>query len=67
MKQITYYQCDPEKNKECKKTGCALVKARGRKAGDCKATVNPKYAVLNEEKRPVIAFVVMRGDDDGTD
>ena len=68
MRQITYYVCDPEKNTECKKRGCALIRGR-KKAGSfkCEATANPEYAVLNEEGRPVKAFVVMRGDDDGTD
>ena len=67
MRQTTYYRCDPEKNTECKKRGCALVKGRGRKPGQCEVTDNPEFAVLNEEGRPVKAFVVMRGDSDGTD
>jgi len=67
MRETTYYQCDPEKNAKCRKTGCALVKVRGRKAGKCRATADPECAVLNEDGRPVKAFVVMRGDDDGTD
>ena len=67
MIQKTFYECDPEKNKECNKRGCALMKTRGRKAGECRATSKPEYAVLNEEGRPVVAFVVMRGDDNGTD
>ena len=46
---------------------CALVKSRGRKAGECNVTADPECAVLNEAGRPVKAFVVMRGDDDGTD
>ena len=67
MRLETYYQCDPEKNTECNKRGCALVKKRGKAPGECRATGNPEYAVLNEEGRPVKAFVVMRGDSDGTD
>ena len=67
MIQKTYYQCDPEKNTECKKRGCALVRRKGKKAGECSATDNPEYAVLNEEGRPIVAFVVMRGDDNGPD
>lgn len=67
MRQITYYQCDPEKNIKCRKKDCALVKSRGRKAGECNVTADPECAVLNEAGRPVKAFVVMRGDDDGTD
>ena len=67
MKTTTFYQCDPEKNKDCSKRGCALVKTRGRKAGECSATENPKCAVLNDAGKPIVAFTVMRGDDDGTD
>ena len=63
----TFYQCDPEKNTECKKRGCALVKTRGRKAGKCKMTSDPDCAVLNEEGKPVVAYVVIRGEEDGTD
>lgn len=63
----TYYRCDPEKNTECKKRGCALVKGKGRKPGPCSATDDPACAVLDEEGRPVVAFVVMRGESDGTD
>ena len=65
--QETFYRCDPEKNTECKKNGCALVKKRGKTAGECAATSNPDCAVLNEAGKPVVAFVVMRGDDNGTD
>ena len=68
MIQKTFYRCDPEKNTECRKRWCALTKGR-KKGGSfrCEATENPDYAVLNEEGRPVVAFVLMRGDDDGTD
>ena len=67
MIQTTYYKCDPEKNKECSKRGCALVTRRGRKTGECCVTTNAECAVLNEEGRPVVAYVEMRGDDDGSD
>lgn len=67
MIQKTFYECDPEKNAECKKRGCALVKKRGVKAGECRATSKPECAALDEEGRPIVAFVVMRGEDDGTD
>ena len=63
----TFYECDPEKNEKCSKRGCALVKTRGRKAGECRATSDPKCAMLNEEGRPIVAYVVMRGEDNGTD
>ncbi len=69
MIQKTFYRCDPEKNTECKKRGCALIRGRGKKAGSfrCEATDNPEYAALNEEGRPIVAFTVMRGEDNGTD
>ena len=67
MKQITYYRCDPEKNKECKKRGCALVKTRGRRARECKMTSNPEFAALDDNGKPIVEYVVIRGDDDGTD
>ena len=67
MRLETYYLCNPEKNTECKKRGCAFAKGRGKKPGPCSATDKPEFAVLNEEGRPVKAFVVMRGDRNGTD
>ena len=68
MIQKTFYRCDPEKNTECKKRGCALTKGK-KKVGPfrCEATSNPDYAALNEEGRPIVAFTVMLGEDDGTD
>ena len=65
--QTTFYRCDPEKNTECKKRGCALVKKRGKISGECAATSNPDFAELNEDGKPIVAFVVMRGEDNGTD
>ena len=35
---VKAYTCDPEKNKECKKTACYA------KGGECRLTLNPKYA-----------------------
>ena len=65
--QRTYYKCDPEKNTECKKRSCALVKRRGKNPGECSATDNPDFAMLNEDGKPIVAFVLMRGDGNGTD
>ena len=65
--EAVLYWCDPEKNTECKKNGCALVSKRGKKAGDCTLTCKRECAVLDEEGRPVVAYVVVRGEDDGTD
>ena len=65
--ETTYYRCDPEKNTECRKNGCALVKKRGKRPGECAATSNPDFAELNENGRPIVAFVLMRGEENGTD
>lgn len=35
---VRAYTCDPEKNKECKKTACYA------KGGECRLTLNPEYA-----------------------
>ena len=41
------YLCDPDKNKECKKTGC--------KDGYCTSTSNKKYAVIDPHNgRPIL-------------
>ena len=63
----TFYRCDPEKNTECRKTGCALIRKRGKKPGECSATKKAECAALSEDGRPVVAYVLMRGDDNGTD
>ena len=65
--QKTFYKCDPEKNTECRKSRCALAKKRGRIAGECEATSNPDFAMLNEDGKPIVAYVLMRGEDNGTD
>lgn len=38
MEPVRAYTCDPEKNKECKKTACYA------KGGECRLTLNPNYA-----------------------
>ena len=47
------YRCDPEKNTECRKRGCAKEK----KAFRCKCTSNPDYAVKDNNGKPIIAFI----------
>lgn len=37
------YRCDPEKNRDCRKTGCYI------NGGDCYQTQHPEYA--KEERR----------------
>ena len=38
------YWCDPEKNRECKKTACHLC------GGECYHTLNRKYSKFNSER-----------------
>lgn len=38
-KEVNLYICDPDKNKDCKKTYCYY-----NKTGECKHTKNPKHA-----------------------
>ena len=38
LESVRAYTCDPEKNKECKKTACYA------KGGECRLTLNPNYA-----------------------
>lgn len=38
LEPVRAYTCDPEKNKECKKTACYA------KGGECRLTLNPNYA-----------------------
>ena len=49
----TLYYCDPEKNTECRKTGCAhvLTKTEG---GVCFITLREEYARLDSNGRPMI-------------
>ena len=54
MKLIIFYKCDPEKNKECRKKRCYLIKAY---KGSCRSTSNPDYAVLDENGKPIVSFV----------
>lgn len=46
------YLCDPDKNKECKKTGCLFGFG---KDGYCTSTYNKKYAVIDPHNgRPIL-------------
>lgn len=38
IEPVRAYPCDPEKNTDCKKTGCY------ERGGPCKLTLNPEYA-----------------------
>ena len=50
--KYTLYECDPEKNTECRKRSC-LYK-RNRKYG-CSETKNPAFAKLGENGEPIVA------------
>ena len=42
------YVCNPVKNVNCKKTGCLFFVQ-----GECFSTLNPNYAVRNDNDEPV--------------
>lgn len=42
----TLYECDPEKNMDCKKTGCYAL------GGDCKLTTKIEFALMEEIDSP---------------
>lgn len=48
---LILYLCDPEKNKECKKTGCFT-----RYQHCCEATNKAECAVLDNEGKPIRVF-----------
>lgn len=47
MRNATLYECDPEKNTECKKTACYIY---GR---ECRLTTNAKYAKKDKNGNPL--------------
>ena len=51
--QATLYWCDPEKNTECRKTGCRYV-LRPCEGGACDATFIRAFARLDEKGEPMI-------------
>lgn len=60
MKAEVLFCCDPEKNKECKKTSCAYNKFA--KFQSCKATTDYRFAQLDDKGNPIICAIVI--DDD---
>lgn len=49
------YECDPEKNTECRKIMC-FTKAGGRGSKCvCTATKNPEYAKKDQDGQPIIS------------
>ena len=55
MEKKTWYLCDPDKNTECRKTGCVHNAAAIMKS--CERTSHPEYAKLDEEGKPIIHSV----------
>ena len=49
--------CDPEKNKECKKTSCAYNKSA--KYQSCKATTDYRFAQLDDKGNPIISAIMI--------
>jgi hypothetical protein len=59
----TWYRCDPEKNKECRKRTCGLY------GGPCIRTSKEEYAKLDTDGKPIIepGLRELRGKEHGTD
>ena len=55
------YVCDPDRNAECRKTGCHKYG----QYSNCRLTLNPAYAVRDANGEPVVA-AELRGDTNGT-
>ena len=51
--EAVLYWCDPEKNTECRKTGCRYV-LRPCEGGVCEATFQQAFARLDENGEPMI-------------
>lgn len=59
-REIVFYRCDPEKNTECRKSGCYT------RGGECKATSKMACAIRDADGNPIEEFRV-RDRKDGTD
>ena len=51
---IILYKCDPEKNVPCKKRMCTIW-------NKCECTKDPKYAELDEDGSPIVAYARIEG------
>jgi hypothetical protein len=65
MPTTTYYLRDPKKG--AKKGRGAQERPQGVPENVGEVTENPENAVMNEDGKAVIACVVVRGEDNGTD
>ena len=45
IEPVRAYPCNPEKNTDCKKTGCY------ERGGPCKLTLNPEYAKEEQDEK----------------
>ena len=53
-----FYQCDPEKNVECKKKMCFMNTMLKNWKNPCRLTQNPSYAKVDEKTgRPLVGYV----------
>lgn len=61
---MALYLCDPDKNRNCKKSGCC------KKGGECMCTTKPEYAqrtILDGEDAVWAVIPVKKEEKDGTD
>ena len=49
------YMCDPDKNKECRKTMC--FRRKPALNNPCRGTKNPDYAVKDKQGNPIIIYL----------
>ena len=50
-KMAVLYECDPAKNRECRKVGCAFEP--GNPVGFCSVTFREEFARLDENGKPI--------------
>ena len=50
-KKVKTYECDPDKNKECRKTNCMFNMDIVGSSGPCHRTTDPKYAWDGKTRR----------------
>ena len=53
---IILYECDPEKNTQCRKISCTIHKV-------CYCTRDPEYAKKDENGDPIVAYARTEGQD----
>ena len=58
--KVVWYECDPNKNKECDKTMCRTDDVEGHSFGFCSKTINPEYRKIDGTKW----YAVLKSDED---